>query len=490
ALVYSALAGWSLPTQRAFIMVSVVMAAVFLQRTVVPSRTLALALLVVLVLDPFAVLSPGFWLSFGAVSVILFLVVGRPAPQSLWAKWGRTQWFVSLGLFPFLLAFFQQASLSAPLANLIAIPLVSLLVVPMVLTGLLLTPISGQLAAYLFRLAAELMAWLYSGLDWTAALPLSRFYAPVPDILTLLSAITGLLLLMMPRGWPVRWFGVILFSPLLLIRPAQPGQGEAWFSLLDVGQGLAAVVQTRRHVLVFDTGPWFSDRFDAGDAVVVPFLRQQGIGYIDTLVVSHGDIDHRGGVDSLRAQFPVSRLISSDTTLLHRLNGEPCRAGQQWEWDGVTFRVLSPAEDQGSQRENNQSCVLRIVSQNGSLLLPGDIEVEAEQALLGRYAESDLQADILVAPHHGSKTSSSDAFIRAVKPKFVLYPIGYRNRYHFPHSQVTSRLKAVSAQSFDSASHGAILFRTGPDGRWQEPITWRQENQRYWHVRIGHQTQN
>lgn len=486
AAVYAALAGWSLPTQRALIMVSVAMLALIFQRAVAPGRTLALALLLVLCYDPLAVLAPGLWLSFGAVAVILFVITGHSfrhsLHQRLWAKWGRAQWFVSLGLFPLLITFFQQASLISPLANLFAVPLVSMLVVPLVLLGVAITVLLPQVGTFLLKLAADLLLLMVEGLDWLAGLPLSQWIAPTPDMFVLCLAVTGTILLLLPRAWPLRWFGLILLVPLVFNRPTLPAQGEFNFTLLDVGQGLSAVVQTRHHALVYDTGPRYSQYFDTGSAVVIPFLWQQGIHQVDKLIVSHGDNDHIGGVQSVLAQVPVQQILTSDAKLLNNPLSKPCLRGQAWQWDGVLFQILSPPVLNNHSQENNQSCVLHISSPMGAVLLPGDIEVGAERALLQQYSPRDLNADILVAPHHGSKTSSSQAFLAAVRPKFVLFPIGYRNRYRFPNQAVVVRYETFAPEFFDSASHGAISFTAGSDGLLQSPVTWRQQQQRYWHT--------
>ena len=256
-----------------------------------------------------------------------------------------------------------------------------------------------------------------------------------------------------------------------------------------MGQGLAAVIQTRDHVLVFDTGPRYSSGFNTGGAVIAPYLRAKGVGRINTLVVSHGDNDHIGGTADLVGQLSVERIISSVPEKLDSLKTGPleianCLAGDQWQWDGVQFEVLNP--DQSSdykkgRKGNNRSCVLRVQAGNDSVLLTGDIERGAERDLLNRVPEK-LASDILVVPHHGSKTSSTAAFIDAVSPQVALFPVGYRNRYGFPKAPVVGRYGAINAQMFDSASHGAIEMRLGSANDTEFTIqTWRQKNARYWH---------
>ena len=281
---------------------------------------------------------------------------------------------------------------------------------------------------------------------------------------------------------PGRWLGGVLLAPIVLVNPARPQTGEAWFTLLDVGQGLAAVVETAGHVLVFDTGPATGERFNAGSAVVVPFLRHYGLYRIDTLIVSHGDMDHRGGVTAVLQQTAVQRLLTSVPDKIHWPQGrvESCVAGQHWQWDGVSFEIIYPLVDQ-PYRGNDASCVLRVQTTRQTLLLPGDIEQRSERLLLDKQS-TQLPSDILVAPHHGSNTSSTAAFLRAVNPDYALFAVGYRNRYGFPKPAVGARYAAEGARLLDSAHSGAITFRLGSAGSLR-PDTFRQEARRYWNSR-------
>jgi competence protein ComEC len=265
-----------------------------------------------------------------------------------------------------------------------------------------------------------------------------------------------------------------MLLPALTIQPTPPAADHFRLTLLDVGQGLAAVVQTQHHTLLFDTGPQFSSSFDAGAAVIEPFLRQQGIDRLDTLIISHGDNDHIGGAASLLRQFNVMQILSSVPDKLP--NAQPCHAGQSWQWDGVRFELLSPLTDLAS--DNNNSCVLRVSAASGSALLTGDIERLAEQTLVEHYGTA-LKTDILIAPHHGSKTSSSPAFLAAVQPSIVLIPAGYLNRFNFPHPDIMQRYRALNAQIFDSAQHGAISVEPGTF----PPQSYRATASHYWNAR-------
>jgi competence protein ComEC len=266
---------------------------------------------------------------------------------------------------------------------------------------------------------------------------------------------------------------VVLLLPALTAKPSAPAEGQFRLTLLDVGQGLAAVVQTHAHALVFDTGPRFSPSFDTGAAVVEPFLRTQGVGKIDRLVISHGDNDHIGGAASLLRHFDVTDAYTSVPRKLPR--AIRCLAGQAWEWDGVSFQFLAPFD--GLEGDNNNSCVLRVASAAGSALLPADIEREAEQQLVDRWG-AGLKSDVLIAPHHGSKTSSTVPFLAKVQPAWVLIPAGYLNRFGFPAPVVLSRYHNYGAKVMGSAADGAILFEPGRPA----PVSWRLTHGKYWNA--------
>jgi competence protein ComEC len=477
ALGYAALAGFAIPTQRALVMLVVVLGGVFLRRRTSPSVLLAVALLAVLLADPLAVMSPGFWLSFAAVAVILYALSG--AVTEGWterlAAWGRLQWAVALGLLPLLLFLFQQASLSGPFANLVAIPVVEMAVIPATLLGVAASfLLPDSVAAWPFLFAAQALALLWPLLELLARIEGAQWVQHSPPLWTLGAAFVGVLLLLAPRGVPARWLGLVWLLPMFLVRPSLPAAGEARLTLLDVGQGLAAVVQTAGHTLVYDTGARLSARFDAGRAVVVPYLRHTGVTRVDLLIVSHGDNDHIGGSASLRAALPVTRVLSSVPERL--ANAEACGSGQAWEWDGVHFAMLHPAA--GSRLEgNNRSCVLRVESRFGRALLPGDIAARAERELLLRAGEQ-LRADVLVVPHHGSKSSSTEIFLDTVRPRVALLPVGYRNRYHHPHPRVVARYRERGIVLEDSATAGAITVQLGKQGLQRH--RYRETQRRYW----------
>lgn len=476
AAFYAALAGFVVPTQRALIMLGVAMAGVLLRRRFPPSQLLAVAGLAVLVYDPLSVMAAGFWLSFAAVAVILFFMHGDRLHMPLAWKWGYIQWAIALGMLPLMLAMFQQLSLVAPLANMLAVPVFDLLLVPLTLLGAALLGVAPDVAGFLFGFAAWLLHWLWEALTWLAEPSFSQWTQPAPAGWALIGGVVGVLLLLAPRGWPARWVGVVWLLPLFLVRPPLPAAGEVWFTLLDVGQGLSAVVRTREHTLLFDVGPRFGD-FDTGKAVVEPYLRATGVRRLDALIVSHGDIDHVGGAESVLRALPVQTVLSSVPEKLPQ--AQPCRAGQTWSWDGVEFAMLGPDDAAETRRRNDASCVLQVRSRHGNILLPADIEARTEKRLVQQWG-GRLRSEILVAPHHGSKTSSTPAFIEAVAPRHVLFPVGYRNRYRHAHPDVVRRYAEHGAVLHHSPATGALEFRLGAGGL--DAAAYRTRQRRYWYA--------
>ena len=477
ALLYTLLAGFAVPAQRTLYMLSVAALALLSGRNPGASRTLALALLVVLLIDPWAVLAPGFWLSFGAVAALLY--VGLRQAGKGWraqlAAWGGVQWTATLASLPILLLVFQQFSLVSPLANALAIPLISLVVAPLALLAVLLPwwPLTA--------LAHAILAALMQVLAWCATLPV--WQAPAPPVWAALAAGLGVAVLLLPRGVPGKAVGWALLLPALLWQPPRPPAGTAWVDVLDVGQGLAVLVRTADQVLLYDTGPLYSAESDAGQRVVVPYLRALGVGRIDTLVVTHRDSDHAGGLASVQAAVPVDRLLTSAP----ELGGEPCRNGQSWEWSSVHFAMLHPDEEdvvaagwRKKAKANHVSCVLRIEAGGRRILLTSDIEAPDEARLLRRDAEA-LAADLMLVPHHGSLTSSTPAFLDAVGASGAIVPVGYRNRFRHPRPEVLERYAEREIQLWRSDRDGAVQVRLGAGGMAVQG--WRQQQKRYWRSR-------
>ncbi len=477
AFFYAALAGFSIPSQRAIIMVGIFMGSLLVRRPIPTSTILTISLLLIVVFDPLSLLSAGFWLSFTAVAIILFVSQHRfPAPRWQWAK---IHTLIALGLTPLLLIFFLQTSIIAPFANFIAIPVISLFVVPILLAASILLWLIEPVGAFLLDIAEYALNLLWMILRYLASLSYSHWQSlPIP-IVYWAPIILGTLLLLTPKKLPAKWLGLFGFSPLFLVQPDRPDKGEFWFILLDAGQGLSAVVQTHNYTLVFDTGAKFSDSFNIGTTVIKPFLQHQGVKKIDTLIVSHGDNDHMGGAIPLINSMAVTTVLSGATEKLP--NATPCYAGQSWQWDEVDFTMLHPDDIPSSpvaSGKNNRSCVLKIANQANSILLPADIEYSVEQKLVARYGNA-LRSTILVAPHHGSNTSSSDSFIHAVKPDIVLFPLGYHNRYRFPAEAVVDRYQTKGITMLNSADHGAIQFKMTADS-YSLTRTWRQASAKIW----------
>jgi len=475
ALAYALLAGFQVPAQRALVMIWAWAVSILLTGRARPWPVFGLALWLVLLLEPLSVLSAGFWLSFTAVALILYLSQGRHGRRNRFAHLLTTQLGLVAGLTPLLWLWFQQASLSAPLANLVAIPWVSFLVVPVLLLALVLLPVSPPLADGLFHLAAISLDGLWGFLRLFDLGPLVSWSAPPLTVAALLLFSAGLLAALLPAGTGVRLVAVVMLLPGLAVSPSRPAAGDLWMTLLDVGQGLAVVVETRRHLLVYDTGPAFPGGFDSGASVLVPFLHHRGYRRVDRLVISHGDNDHSGGGASLFEQLPVYSVHSGEPGTIQWAYAKSCRAQPGWQWDGVRFEYLPTDGSHG----NNASCVLKITVADGrGVLLPGDIEHRIEAELVNSHAEQ-LSARVLVAPHHGSRTSSGATFIHAVDPDWVLFATGYRNRFGFPRPDVVARYAAAGAHWLDTARAGAIAVRI-ETGRAVRVEAWRPAHRQLW----------
>jgi len=470
ALGYSLIAGFAVPAQRTFWMVTVVALALCTGRIAAPARTLALALAVVLAFDPWAGLSPGFWLSFGAVALIFFVATGK---QSAAGQWLRVQWAITLGLAPAALLLFARVSIVGPLANAVAIPLVSAVVTPLALLAAVLP------WDVLLELAAWLLQWLLQFLEWCAALPAALWQQHTPPLWSVLLALAGVVWLLAPRGLPWRAMGLALMLPAVALPPPAPAPGEAWITTLDVGQGLAVLVRTAHRALLYDAGPGFGET-DSGERIIAPYLRATGIERLDTMLITHNDTDHSGGAASVAANLDVGELLHSlpdGHPLLGMVAGaRRCAAGESWEWDGVRFAILHPASAAArAKKSNDLSCVLKVTAGGRSMLLTGDIEKPAEAELVAREAAA-LASDVLLVPHHGSKTSSTLEFLAAVRPSTAVIPVGYRNRFAHPHEAVMDRYAQMKV--FRTDRDGAVTVSLSGDGLAIRGE--RQARRRYW----------
>jgi competence protein ComEC len=490
AFAYALFSGWGVPSQRTVWMLATVTLLQASGRHWPWSLVLLAAAVVVTALDPWALLQAGFWLSFAAVGL---LMISAPAhtlyaaphaavpsawPRRLWATLRdglRTQAVATLGLAPLTLVFFQQLSLVGFAANLVAIPLITLVITPLALLGVIWAP--------LWSLGAWVVAQLSIGLAGLAALPGAVWVVPVAPLWAQLAGLLGAALVLLPLPWRLRALALPLALPLLLPTRELPASGAFELVALDVGQGTAVLVRTRGHLLVYDAGPQYSRDSDAGQRVLLPLLRARGDTHVDTLLLSHRDIDHVGGARAVLSALPVGELLSSlepghPLLALSRATRR-CETGQSWVWDGVRFELLRPppADYERSMKSNAMSCVLRVAGDHASALLTGDIELDQEAALVGSLGAA-LQSDVLIVPHHGSKTSSSAAFLDAVRPGVAVFQAGYRNRFGHPAPEVLARYR----------ERGIAVMASATCGAWTESSTAtstceREKQHRYWHHR-------
>lgn len=515
ALVYVALAGFGVPAQRTLYMLSVVALAVWTGRMGQASQILCAALWIVLLLDPWAVLWSGFWLSFAAVGMLLYVSEAAHSPQHqvmpepnsasvhgrgdtpslptgamspLWQKLkqqllgaARAQYAITLGLVPLTLFLFSQISLLSPIANAIAIPLISFVVTPLALLGSVLPlPLAQAVLAF----AHASMAYLVDILQYLSVSRVAVWSAPQPSWWMLILAMLGLLWMLAPRAWPARLLGVFCCLPMLANPVTAPQLKQFQVTAFDVGQGTALLIETAQHRLLYDSGPGQSDESNAGLRVILPYLQGRGIHQLDEMVISHADSDHSGGALSLMKGMKIHMLRTSladgheivKTASQH----QRCIAGQSWEWDGVHFEFLHPVPviyTSDKWKTNALSCTLKISNGLHSLLLAGDIGAVQEDELVNSIPQR-LQASVLLVPHHGSGTSSTPAFIEAVRPRYALYQFGYLNRYHHPKPEVWQRYLDFGVIPLRTDTSGAITLQFGEQIQVEH---FRQAYPRYWY---------
>ncbi len=485
AVFYAGLAGFALPTTRALLMLVVYFLLTALRRNPGLLFTLGLVLLVVLLLDPLAPLEGGFWLSFGAVLAIALAtrpVAGEPpgsegSPGRLQRQlllWWRVQWAVTLGLFPLTLTLFQQASLVSLPANMLAIPVIALLVVPLILLSVLCLMLSMPLVAEALLQGADmLLSGLWPSLQALSETDFAVAILPAPGVWELLLFVIGFVWLYRSHLGTWRWLGLLPMVPLLAEPGTQLEEGSYQVDLLDVGQGLAVLVRTRDHALLYDAGVSYPAGFDAGSAIVLPFMRQQGVNQLDALVASHDNIDHVGGMSAVVERFPGAARYASAAFLP---GSRACESGQTWRWDGVDFRFVHPRST-STASGNDDSCVLRIDGHFGTTLLTGDIERAAERHLLALGDGID-DIDILLVPHHGSRSSSSPPFLARTNPRLALVSAGYLNRFGHPHPDIVRRYQARGIPVFNTANSGWLNISV--DQRGIVAVPYRSVYRRYW----------
>lgn len=479
AFSYSALAGFSLPTQRALCMLVCFVVAALLGRTSAASRNLLMAAVAVLALNPLAAIGSGFWLSFGAVSALLWLAKwqqGMPAVSRLL----QTHGYMSLMMLPLGALFFGGGSIVAMLANLVMIPLIGLMVVPLALMAVVSFLCGWRLESILWQLAGWPLEQVLTWARGLASIGGSFVYVPLTaSVPHALMGALAVILLLLPGTRLLKLLAPTLALPLMLSPTPSPQTSslDTRVTALDVGQGTAVVVQSGDLALIYDTGGGDPDGMNMASMVILPFLRLQGINALDTLVISHADLDHSAGVMDLLAAMPVDRMRYGGDGLQYG-SGRPCIAGESWRWPGgQVFQFLSPALETISST-NDGSCVLQIEVGDYRFLLPGDIGQERERTLV-RYWGEKLQSDWLLAAHHGSKTSSSLTFLKHARPESVVISSGYANRFGHPHPSVTQRLKDAEVSLYHTATEGALEFQL-VSGQALKISAYRRIGRRYW----------
>ena len=514
ALAYGGLAGFSVPTARSVIAVALAAMLASQRRAISGTGLLATVLVVVLLIEPLAPLTPGFWLSFAGVMVLMVVGMHASKPASSPAStpasipagtaggmhggsqraWHRawhlachhasslllTQLCMTIALAPLTILWFGQLPMAGALANLVAIPTFSLVLLPLTLLGTVMVVVAPAAGALVLGRAADGFDRWRQFVDWCAGLPGAVWHFPAPGNLAVMLSLAGVVLLLWPRPWPVRWLAPLLLSGMLAPAVDPVPDGGLRVTVLDVGQGLAVLVQTAGHALLYDSGPSYRAG-DAGERVVVPALQAVGVRQLDALMISHADADHRGGAPSVFGRYPSAALLGTDVQARRAL---PCRAGDRWRWDGVRFDVLHPQAVTPGDADNATSCVLRIATGKAHVLLTGDIEAAAELALLARGGPGVV--DLVLAPHHGSRSSSTEAFVQATQPRYVVFSTGHLNRWHFPSAVVMRRWQDTGACLLDTAEHGSLKFDASPVGDLELTAIRRRDSPGIWLARPAH----
>ncbi len=488
AATYALIAGYAVPSQRATIMLAIAAAAFVARRPAAPARIVALVAVLAFVFDPLSLLMPGFWLSFGAVVVLLWFAqrYWQPRVGLRIFQLAILQSVLLFGLMPLSVLIFQRIAFTAPFVNLVVVPVFSFVTVPLTLASMMLDPLWGTAGNVLLHFAAmsiHLIEWFITGI---ANIPLADVYvagvgggAGALMCVVLIPAFWVLL----PRGWPGRKLALLGVLALLLNKPTPPDHACFDAHVLDVGQGLAVVVQSAEHTLLFDTGASYRGGGSAAEQIVLPFLRYRGIEAIDWLVISHADDDHAGGVSTVLRDIDVGQILAGEKLSGITRSALPCDAGLRWLTDGVEYRFVHP-QPGGLLVGNDASCVLAISAGEYRLLLTGDIEAEGEQSLL-RHLPYD-SVDVALIPHHGSLTSSSPELINRLDAQLAIASVGYANRWGFPKVRVTKRWEAGGAVVLDTARSGAISFRLchrAGVSQLREARSWRR---RFWHDSAQH----
>jgi competence protein ComEC len=468
ATSYAALAGFAVSTQRAIIMLGVYVVCRLLAREVNLYRVLMLAAVLILMVDPFSILDPGYWMSCGAVLVIAIVNQTNTKVSLI-----RLQPAIWLGMMPLTVMFFGQISLISPFVNLVMVPLFCVILIPATLLTLVIHQVGLETFSFkLFNILSEVFQMIYQSFEWLSQLPFALIY-PQAAVLWQWAILGSVLLLSLVN---LRWLWLASGLAWLWLWPSpnQLSEDDFTVTLLDVGQGLSMVVEAPDYVLVYDTGPAFTSGFTATQAVLLPFLRGRGIRKIDRLIISHADNDHIGGLPTIVSQMQISSILTSRVDRV--AGGAECRAGQHWQVQGVVFSILGPETDT-PEGSNNRSCVLAVENHSLRVLITGDIEKPVERFMLA-FDPAVLDSDFMLVPHQGSKTSSTPDFIEAVSPRLALLAAGYRNRYGHPHDDVVNRYQQRSIDLLSTVDHGSIKLKIRGD-EWSR-TSYRKSKRRFW----------
>lgn len=478
SLAYGALAGFGLPTTRTLLMIAVVAGWRLLRRGGGFGEGFGLALVAILIVDPLSVLSAGFWLSFGGVALLAWTLARDSGWRGRLKEIGLAPLLMTLALLPLTVWFFGQASLVGPLANLVAVPFVSFLIVPVDLAAcatLFVWPWAGQM---LLHACAYLVDGLWWFLAHLAAWKPAMQYLPETSLAAFALASVGAVWLLTPRGVPARALGALLLLPICWPRSTLPAEGAFHVAIFDVGQGLSVLLRTRDHALLVDAGARYPSGFDLGSAAVVPALHALGVTRLDGLVISHGDNDHAGGASAVLAAYPGTPTWGGESAR-GPVPMAQCHAGQHWQWDGVDFRMLHPPTPV-ILKNNDAGCVLLVTGTGGRLLLPADTSSKVEPEI-ARAVPPGVPL-VLIAPHHGSKTSSSTAYLEALRPRFAIASTGYLNAYRHPAPVVEQRYADLGIPLLNTPGTGAVRLefpvdappRVVAEERWRQAHYWRE----------------
>lgn len=456
AIGYSALSGFAIPAQRASIMLFFLLIGNIFYKKISIVRRLFFAASMILVLNPYAVIDSSFWLSFLSLFFLSLIITGRLQSENHIKSWIKMQGAILVGLLPVMLLFFQQISLVAFFANAIAIPWVGFIILPTVIVAMILYLFHFFLLSQkIFWLSGKLLLPLWQFLTYLSQLSFASWYHAISNPWVLVSGLIGATYCLAPKKLPAKWLGCCGLLPVFFFHVAHPKEGDFWATVIDVGQGLSVLVQTKNHVLLYDTGAHFPGGFDFGESVVAPYLRYRDIHTINRLEISHGDNDHSGGADAIVKDFTVNAIFTSAPKLVNHFHAQYCAQGQSWIWDHVYFKTLSPVSN-SPYADNNSSCVIQISAHGGTLLLTGDIEKLTEYELVNEYG-AQLHSMILLSPHHGSRTSSSDLFLKAVSPHYAIISAGKFNRYHLPAKSTLLRYQQNHIKVYNTADSGAVM---------------------------------